>query len=60
MNCQKKEIKEIKEQLKDNKLDEKERKSLEDELAEGVSVKLEDNDKLMASYLRKAITAVKS
>ena len=47
---------EIKEQLKDNKLDEKERKSLEDELAEGVSVKLDyDNDKLMASYLRKAI-----
>lgn len=48
--------KEIKEQLKDNKLDEKERKSLEDELSEGVSVKLDyDNDKLMASYLRKAI-----
>ena len=46
---------EIKEKLKDKELDEKERKELEDELAEGVSVKLEDTDKVKSSYLRKAI-----
>ena len=46
---------EIKAQLKENNLDEKERKSLEDELSEGVSVKLEDTDKVKSTYLRKAI-----
>ncbi|MGL5694357.1 MAG: penicillin-binding transpeptidase domain-containing protein, partial [Peptostreptococcaceae bacterium] len=44
-----------KETLKDKSLDEKERKSLENELEEGVSVKLEPSDKINAAYLRKAI-----
>lgn len=48
-------IKEIKEELKRKDLKEEERKSLEEELKDGVNVKLEDTDKVNASYLRKAI-----
>lgn len=48
-------INEIKEELKRKDLKEEERKSLEEELKEGVNVKLEDTDKVNASYLRKAI-----
>ena len=48
-------INEIKEELKRKDLKEEERKSLEDELKDGVNVKLEDTDKVNASYLRKAI-----
>ncbi|RDY24041.1 penicillin-binding protein [Romboutsia maritimum] len=46
---------EIKDQLKSKDLKEEERKKLEEELKEGVSVKLEDSDKVNATYLRKAI-----
>ena len=49
-------INEIKEELKRKDLKEEERKSLEEELKDGVNVKLEDTDKVNASYLRKAIT----
>ena len=38
-----------------NEIKEEERKSLEEELKDGVNVKLEDTDKVNASYLRKAI-----
>lgn len=48
-------INEIKEELKRKDLKEEERKSLEEELKDGVNVKLEDTDKVNASYLRKAI-----
>lgn len=48
-------INEIEEELKRKDLKEEERKSLEEELKDGVSVKLEDTDKINASYLRKAI-----
>jgi penicillin-binding protein 2 len=48
-------INEIKEELKRTDLKEEERKSLEEELKDGVNVKLEDTDKVNASYLRKAI-----
>lgn len=48
-------INEIKEELKRKYLKEEERKSLEEELKDGVNVKLEDTDKVNASYLRKAI-----
>ena len=48
-------INEIKEDLKRKDLKEEERKSLEEELKDGVNVKLEDTDKVNASYLRKAI-----
>ncbi len=48
-------INEIEEALKRKDLKEEERKSLEEELKDGVSVKLEDTDKINASYLRKAI-----
>ena len=48
-------INEIKEELKRKELKEEERKSLEEELKDGVNVKLEDTDKVNASYLRKAI-----
>ena len=51
----KKRINEIKEELKRKDLKEEERKSLEEELKDGVNVKLEDTDKVNASYLRKAI-----
>lgn len=46
---------EIKIELKDKNLDENKRKELEEELQEGVNVKLENSDKVNASYLRKAI-----
>ena len=46
---------EIKENLKDKKLDEKEREKLEEQLKDGVKVKLDDTDKINASYLRKAM-----
>ena len=45
----------IKEELKRKDLKEDKRKSLEEELKDGVSVKLENTDKINASYLRKAI-----
>ena len=48
-------INEIKEELKRKDFKEEERKSLEEELKDGVNVKLEDTDKVNASYLRKAI-----
>ena len=48
-------INEITEELKRKDLKEEERKSLEEELKDGVNVKLEDTDKVNASYLRKAI-----
>lgn len=48
-------INEIEEELKRKDLKEEERKSLEEELKDGVSIKLEDTDKINASYLRKAI-----
>lgn len=48
-------INEIKEELKRKDLKDEERKSLEEELKDGVNVKLENNDKVNASYLRKAI-----
>lgn len=48
-------IKEINEKLKSKDLDDKERESLEEELEEGVKVKLENTDKINASYLRAAI-----
>ena len=48
-------INEIKEELKRKDLKEEERKSLEEELKDGVNVKLEDTDKVNASYLRKSI-----
>ncbi|MGM9543649.1 MAG: penicillin-binding transpeptidase domain-containing protein [Romboutsia timonensis] len=48
-------INEIKEELKRKDLKEEERKSLEEELKDGVNVKLENTDKINASYLRKAI-----
>nr|WP_303213182.1 penicillin-binding transpeptidase domain-containing protein [uncultured Romboutsia sp.] len=48
-------INEIKEELKRKDLKEEEGKSLEEELKDGVNVKLEDTDKVNASYLRKAI-----
>ena len=48
-------INEIKEELNRKDLKEEERKSLEEELKDGVNVKLEDTDKVNASYLRKAI-----
>lgn len=48
-------INEIKEELKRKDLKEEEQKSLEEELKDGVNVKLEDTDKVNASYLRKAI-----
>ena len=48
-------INEIKEELKRKDLKEEERKSIEEELKDGVNVKLEDTDKVNASYLRKAI-----
>ena len=48
-------INEINEELKRKDLKEEERKSLEEELKDGVNVKLEDTDKVNASYLRKAI-----
>ena len=48
-------INEIKEELKRKDLKEEYRKSLEEELKDGVNVKLEDTDKVNASYLRKAI-----
>lgn len=48
-------INEIKEELKRKDLKEEGRKSLEEELKDGVNVKLEDTDKVNASYLRKAI-----
>ena len=48
-------INKIKEELKRKDLKEEERKSLEEELKDGVNVKLEDTDKVNASYLRKAI-----
>ena len=48
-------INEIKEELKRKDLKEEERNSLEEELKDGVNVKLEDTDKVNASYLRKAI-----
>ena len=48
-------IQEIEEELKRKDLKEEERKSLEEELKDGVNVKLEDTDKVNASYLRKAI-----
>ena len=48
-------INEIKEEVKRKDLKEEERKSLEEELKDGVNVKLEDTDKVNASYLRKAI-----
>lgn len=47
--------KEINEKLKDKDLDDEERKNLEEELKEGVKVKLENTDKVNASYLRAAI-----
>ncbi|MEF9990793.1 MAG: penicillin-binding transpeptidase domain-containing protein [Romboutsia sp.] len=48
-------IKEIKIQLEKNDLEESERTKLEEQLKDGVSVKLEDSDKVNAIYLRKAI-----
>ena len=45
----------IEEELKRKDLKEEERKSLEEELKDGVNVKLENTDKVNASYLRKAI-----
>ena len=48
-------INEIKEELKRKDLKEEDRTSLEEELKDGVNVKLEDTDKVNASYLRKAI-----
>ena len=48
-------INEIKEELKRKDLKEEERKSLEEELKDGVNVKLEDTDKVNASYLRNGI-----
>lgn len=48
-------INDIKDELKRKDLKEDERKSLEEELKDGVSVKLENTDKINASYLRKAI-----
>lgn len=52
-------IKEIKEQLKSDDLDEETRAELEKELKDGVSEKLADTDKINAAYLRRAIKKVK-
>ena len=46
---------EIKEELKNKDLTENEIKKLEEELKDGVNVKLENTDKINAAYLRKAI-----
>lgn len=46
---------EIKKELRDKNIDENKRKELEEELQEGIKIKLEDSDKVNASYLRKAI-----
>lgn len=46
---------EIKEQLKNKDLDESERIKLEEELKDGVKIKLENSDKINAIYLRNAI-----
>ena len=52
-------IKEIKEQLKSDDLDEETRAELEKELKDGVDEKLADTDKINAAYLRRAIKKVK-
>jgi penicillin-binding protein 2 len=48
-------INEIKEELKRKDLKEEEKLALEEELKDGVNVKLESSDKINAAYLRKAI-----
>ena len=48
-------INEIKEELKRKDLKEDEKMALEEELKDGVNVKLENTDKINAAYLRKAI-----
>lgn len=52
-------IKEIKEQLKSDDLDEETRAELEKELKDGVDEKLADTDKINAAYLKRAIKKVK-
>lgn len=46
---------EIKNELKKDDLEDTERAKLEEQLKDGINVKLEDNDQVNASYLRKAI-----
>lgn len=51
-------IKELKESIKSDKTSEEDREKYEDELKNGVKVRLEDTDKINAFYLRKAIKAL--
>lgn len=49
---------EIKKDLKSNKIEKEEKQKLELELKRGISVKLENTDKINAYYLRKAIKSI--